>query len=233
MKLARAAIIVTVLFGACSSDSPTIAGPTPSAPAPLPLPPPPPSSGRFTLSGVLRAFDGSPVPSARVQVTGSPFVSVTTTSDDMGRYRVPDVSGPIEMRIFKDGYYIEWRRLSITSDQVFDVKVQLSQPLVVGEVMHGIVGGEPFDPVHWDARAPSRRVSFTAPASGELVVRIDWQIGSDLDLLVGTDYFGAGGSPLSAVFPVVAGKGYELILNSSYEQVEFELRADLIVPALK
>lgn len=233
MKLAPAAIIVTVLFGACSSDSPTVAGPTPSAPAPLPPPPPPPSSGAFTLSGVLRAFDGSPVPSARVQVTGSPFVSVTTTSDDVGRYRVPNVSGPIEMRIFKDGYYIEWRRLFITSDQVFDVKVQLSQPLVVGEVMRGIVGGEPFDPVHWDARAPSRRVSFTAPASGELVVRIDWQIGSDLDLLVGTDYFGAGGSPLSAVFPVVAGQDYELILNSYYEQVEFELRADLIVPALK
>ena len=71
------------------------------------------------------------------------------------------------------------------------------------------------------------------PASGELVVRIDWQTGSNLDLLVGADYFGGGGSPLSAVFPVVAGKGYELILNSYYEQVEFELRADLIVPALK
>jgi Carboxypeptidase regulatory-like domain len=83
-------------------------------------------SGTYRLSG--KVFDeGFPVPGARVELTNGPGAGLSTISTD-GSYRLYGASGDTELRVTKEGYQEERRRLLVTGHQVLDIDIRLSKP---------------------------------------------------------------------------------------------------------
>jgi hypothetical protein len=91
-----------------------------------------------TLTGTVATADGTPVPSARVQVVGT---SLSAIADARGGFRiagVPTVSQRLDVRMV--GYAPSTLPIAIIADAIFDVKVVLA-PIPLDAVEVGASAG--------------------------------------------------------------------------------------------
>ena len=186
-------------------------------------------SGVFALTGVVREVDGSPIGGASVQIQSTSLETRTTMSAQSGAYRFDGIAGMVVLRAEKDGYGVATKTVSITADQVADLNMQRIARLVAGEVFRGIINDPPCDPIRWDAQAPCRRIFFTPTTNGTLTVRVTWTGSSEIDLLMAGGYWKPEGREIRATIEVQSGRQYEIILNSYYAPVPFEITAELFV----
>jgi hypothetical protein len=185
-------------------------------------------SGAFALSGVVREVDGSPIGGASVQIQSTSLEIRTTVSAQSGAYRFDGIAGTVVLRAVKDGYEVATKTVWVTADQVADLNMPRTAWLVAGEVFRGIINEPPCDPRGWDAEAPCRRILYTPTTSGTLTVRVTWTGSSEIDLLLASGYFTPEGHEIRATMEVLAGRVYEIILNSYYEPVPFEITSELL-----
>ena len=215
MKSPAALILSGAMIAAC--DGPT--SPTPSVPI----------SRAFALTGVVREVDGSPIGGASVQIQGTSFETRTTMSAQSGAYRFDGLAGMFVLRAVKEGYDVVTKNVTVTADQVADLNMQRIGRLVESEVFRGIINDPPCDPGGWDAQAPCRRIFYTPTTSGTLTLRVTWTGSSEIDLLLAGGYWKPEGHEIRATIEVQSGREYEIILNSYYAPVPFEITAELFV----
>ena len=91
-------LLLMLFTGGCDNAQ------SPSQPtAALPVPP-----LEFRLSGSVRDTAATPLAAARVEVIAGPNAGTATTTDERGRFRMPDsFTGVITVRASKDGYASE------------------------------------------------------------------------------------------------------------------------------
>lgn len=198
--------------------------------------PAPPS---FTLIGVVRDDDGVPVAGAGAKIVNGPFRDLRSVSTDSGYFSFSAVSGPMKVRVRKDGFHGYERDIVLVSDRLLEVtlsKIAFVE-LPLGATVRAKVAAAdpPCDPFGWDATAPCRRFGLTATVTGFLVVTVTWRDGPPLDAAL----IAPSGSYLAtsqqsgpedvAVLQatVEAGIRYELWVHSYYGSQEFDVRADL------
>ena len=203
--------------------------------APL-APEPPPALPTYVLIGIVRDGEGLPVPGVVAELAG---LSRSDTTDPEGLFSFAEVRGPITLWIQKEGYASHSRSLLLTSDVTISislVRLFLSDTLVLGQTIRTTVeaNAPPCDPIGWDAQAPCRRFTFTAPHSGVLVLMISWIGGSPLDAtIIAADgrYVAtskeAGFEAVFADAAVEGGQTYEIRVNSYYGAQLFDLKAVL------
>jgi hypothetical protein len=149
----------------------------------------------------------------------------SVVSDAAGRYSIGNLSGGLDLRISIPGY-AEWSTPRyIAADQVINITLRPIVELTPGTPYRGTVSGAPCDPMGWDANAPCQQLFFTAPSAGTIDLVLTWTGASDLDMLVGGQYF-IPTTPrrVHARVPVVAGVRTEIRINAYYAQEEFDLR---------
>jgi hypothetical protein len=199
--------------------------------------PAPPS---FTLFGIIRDDTGAPVAGANAKIVNGRFRDLSSVSTDSGYFSFSAVSGPMKVRVRKDGFHGYERDIVVVSDRLLEVtlsKVAFVE-LPLGATVRAKVAAAdpPCDPFGWDALAPCRRFDLTATATGVLVVSITWRDGSPLDAALmapNGSYLATseevGLNELVVVQATVeAGNRYELRVHSYYGSQEFDVRADLI-----
>jgi Carboxypeptidase regulatory-like domain len=217
MKRPAALILSGTMIAACGGPtSPT--SPTPGVGI----------SGAFALSGVVREVDGSPIGGASLQIQSTSFETRTTMSAQSGAYRFDGIAGMVVLRAVKDGYDVATTTVSVAADQVADVNMQRIARLVAGEVFRGIINDPPCNPSGWDARAPCRRIFYTPTTNGTLTLRVTWTGSSEVDLLMAGGYWEPDRHEIRATMEVQSGLEYEIILNSYYAPVPFEITAELL-----
>jgi carboxypeptidase family protein len=220
MKRLVIIVIVAVMAG-CGN---------PVAPARPPSPSTPSLPAAFKVTGLIIDASGGVVADAHVELVESSGARRSTTSDDRGFYRFDGIVGNVILSASKPDYYMQIAVKFVSGDAVFDLTLERVKHLIISEVFRGIVNGPPYDPIGWDAKAPSCRILFVAPETGTVDVLLAWAGNSELDLLVpGVGYWDSKSPPIRASWTVRAGAAYELIINSYYAVVPFELRADLRV----
>ena len=82
-------------------------------------------AGTFRLSGVVRDA-GEPVVQAQVTVVSGPAQGLSTITE--GSYRLYGVVGDSEIRVTKPGYDEATRRITVSSHQVLDFDLTLTNP---------------------------------------------------------------------------------------------------------
>ena len=199
----------------------------------------------FVVFGVVRDTAGLPVSGATAEIVEGRLQGLIRTSNDDGYFSFAGVSGLITIRVWKDGYERYAQTLVVTADVVLEIRLWSVEvidegegigEMALGRTIRSAVpaDGPPCDPVRWDAHAPCRRFSFTAPSSGQLTIRIWWAGGPPLDATMmapNGDYHAA--SEESDIDEIVinafvtAGETYEVRVNSYYGYQVFNLRADL------
>jgi hypothetical protein len=85
--------------------------------------------GTYILKGTVRE-PGWPIVGARVDIIDGPSVGMFKTTDSAGLYRFFGVAGDLNVRVSKDGYVPQVRRVSIAQDQVLDFDVTPTSPPV-------------------------------------------------------------------------------------------------------
>ena len=220
MKASYVLIVTCVLVAACG-DSPGLpTGPTAMNGQPAP-------AGSHTLSGTIRDADGLPLAGVTLVVM-VPTDGGSVVSDAAGRYSLGNLNGMITLRASKEGYFDSYQQRFIAADQVLNISLPPRVELVPGTTLRGVVGGEPCDPIGWDARARCRQIFFTPPTSGTLDLVLTWSGPSDLDLLVAGQYFDppTKRGEIRAKVKVAGGLRHEIRINAYYSAEEFELRAE-------
>ena len=205
---------------ACSSETPL-------------APPPPPPLPTYVMIGIVRDEEGLPVADAVAELAGM------TRFDQNGLFSFAGLRGPFTVWVRKEGYGTHSRSLLITTDVTVNIsliRLFLADSLVLGQTIRTTVEADapPCDPIGWDAQAPCRRFTFTAPHSGVLVLMIAWVGGSPLDAtIVQADghYVGtskdSGFESIFADAVVEGGRQYEIRVNSYYGAQVFDLKAVL------
>ncbi len=198
-----------------------------------------PARPSFVVFGVVRDTAGLPVSGAAAEIVEGWFQGWTKISNDDGYFSFPGVSGPMTIRVRKDGYEYYVQTLVVTADLALEVtlsSVEVIDEMALGRTIRSTVPEDapPCDPIGWDALAPCRRFLFTAPSSGELSIRISWAGDPPLDATMMTpngDYLAtseeSGFEEILMNAFVTAGETYEIRVNSYYDYQVFNLRADL------
>lgn len=124
-----------------------------------------------------------------------------------------------------------------TRDRVTSIATPAVTAKRLGQTIQSTVSADaaPCDPVGWDALAPCRPFSFTAPQSGFLVIVISWNGGPELDATIvepndrylASSTQGPGAEDITLTAAVEANVRYEIRVNSYYSGQVFLLRADL------
>ena len=211
---------------ACSSETPL-----------APPPPPPPPLPTYVMIGLVRDEEGLPLTDAVAELAG---MTRFDTTDQNGLFSFAGLRGPVTVWVRKDGYGTHSRSLLITADVTVNIsliRLFLADSLVLGQTIRTTVEADapPCDPIGWDAQAPCRRFTFTAPHSGNLILMIAWFGGSPLDATIvqaaDGHYVGtskdAGFESIFADAVVEGGRQYEIRVNSYYGAQVFDLKAVL------
>jgi hypothetical protein len=185
------------------------------------------SSTSFVLSGTLREADATGIGGATVLVAGVTINPRTTTSGSDGTYRFEGLAGRVTLRVTKDGYHEISREIVLSSNHVFDLKLDRLGRLISGEVYRGIVDAPPCDPSGWDAAALCQRIQYIPMETGVVTIHLEWTGPSDLDLMFAGDHWPGVNRTIDASAHVEGGHAYEIRLNAYYGAVPFELRAEL------
>ena len=190
----------------------------------------------FTLFGVVRDEAGRLLPGALAEVSGIRGTQITNLA---GYFALSGLRGRATVRVWKEQYEIYQADVMMAADTLLDVRLSradyyFADSLVIGQTIRSFVPGSaaPCDPVRWDAKAPCRSFSYTAPASGRLEVAITWSGEPELDATITTisgAYVGTssgGFGTIIALAPVSAGITYAVRVNSYYDFQRFTLRAE-------
>jgi hypothetical protein len=193
----------------------------------------------FVVFGVVRDETGLPLSGAAAEVLDGTFRGRGAVSNPNGYFSLVDVSGPMAILVWKDGYDLHQKSLDVAADLVLEFTLQRvahADSITLGLDVAYIVleDAPPCDPAGWDAQAPCRRLYFLAPTSGILTVVITWTGEPQLDAVItspnGT-YLGTsselGFERIIVSASVGAGDLYEIRVNSYYGRQMFRLRADL------
>jgi hypothetical protein len=141
--------------------------------------------------------------------------------------------------VWKDHYDVYENQFGVVSDTGIAVtlrRAEYTDSLILGLPFRSFVSAyaPACDPAGWDAKAPCRRFSYTAPASGLLDILITWNGGTPLDATFTTSggiYVGTssdvGAGRVAVTAPLTARGAYELRVNSYYEFQTFEVKANL------
>ena len=204
-----------------------------------PPPPPVPPAPTFKLDGLVLDGDGARLPDALVEVVE---VHRHMFSDDTGYYSFSGLSGSVGLRVQKEDFETRYREVHMLADTRVDValsRIIRSDTLILGGKVWMTVEGtsSPCDPVHWDARAPCKRIFFTPRTTGILSLRITWQgppvidatVVTTNDQYLATSRDGVGDEVLLDV-AVTAGGSYVIRVNTYYGQQVFAIESELIVP---
>lgn len=196
------------------------------------------SATSYTLSGVVTAA-GVPVAGAVIEITGG-LGAKSSISGGNGFYSIQDVSGSLEVRAAKDGYFSDSQWVYMAGDTQLDFRLQRAVGITVGEVVRGRVTRE--DPVcfpQWDSQAPCQRFLLTAPGDGTLDFVLTWAEPDDgvdrLDLVIvspgGAWVAGVIGTSEERVsLRVTGGLTYEVRIifdRRSWDAQDFELTTAL------
>lgn len=202
-----------------------------------------PTTPAFVLFGSVRDSAGEPIAGATAQITDGTFRGRVAFSNQGGYFKFVQVSGPMTISVWKDGYdFSVVRDLMVSADLALDVtlaRIEFSDSIILGQLIRSnvLAGAPPCDPVHWDAHAPCRRFSFTAPASGRLLISVTWSGGSPLDAVImspegayleTSEEWGPGVEKVTVGTYVQEGLTYEIRISSYYDAQVFNLIADLI-----
>ena len=208
----------------------------PSGP-PLTQPPQNPATLTFVVSGLVRDETGAPLQGATAEIaapTGR-AIAITNTS---GSFSFGNVRGFASLHVWKDHHEVYENSFGVASDTGIAVtlrRADFTDSLILGLPFRSFVSAyaPACDPA-WDAKAPCRRFSFTAKASGLLDIDITWNGGPMLDATFTTTagtYVGTssdiGAGRIAVTVPVAARSTYELRVNSYYEFQMFEVKASL------
>jgi hypothetical protein len=214
-------------MAAVGCGDPTLMEPRPPAPS-------------YTLAGIVRDLDGV-IAGASIRLMDGRTPDRFKQSTDSGFFAFSQVSGPVSLLVTKATYFEVLTQLVVASDRLIAIEMTKDIPLEIplGVVLHtGITGREPpCDAMGWDASAPCRRFSFTAPQTGTLTVEIVWDGGVELDAVImtpegryGAYSFGTDGR-IMVTSPVESDKTYELRVHSYYSAQNFDLKAELAAPS--
>jgi len=194
---------------------------------------------RFVLFGVVRDEEGLPLPGASAEVYHDGAPGSSALSNEKGYFSFKEVTGWLTVRVWKDGYDHVRRFLTVEGDLAFEVmltRLDAADSIRLGRTIRTTVNpnAPPCDPIGWDARAPCRRLAFTAPSTGWLTIAVAWFGGSPLDIVItrsdGTyvAYSRESNYEEATVETCVeAGMTYEVRVSSYYDPQVFNLTANL------
>ena len=196
----------------------------------------------YAISGTIRDAEGRGLARANADVFGTTVSGRRATSNADGRFTIKGVTGPLVLRVWKEGYEAFDQAMNVSADTVLDVtlaRFEYADTLILGRTMRSYVSASarPCDPVRWDAYAPCRMFHFFPPVSGTLTVVVSWRGEPELDVtLVAHEGAYISSSTVlvaeTAVLEAVVDRGtlYEIRVNSYYDYQEFDLLAELAPP---
>jgi hypothetical protein len=82
-------------------------------------------TGTYRLAGTIRDT-GVPIVDVRVEVTHGPGTGLATTANPL--YRLYGVAGDTEIRVTKNGYREERKRIQVTGHETLDIELVPSTP---------------------------------------------------------------------------------------------------------
>ena len=223
----RSLLLLLVFLPACfdSDKQPTVPGST------VPT---------YAISGTIHDLEGRGLPRANVDAQGTPYRGWRSVSNADGRFTIKGVTGPLILRVWKEGYETFYRSVEVRADTTIDVtlpRFAYADTLILGRTMRSYVSASaaPCDPVGWDLRAPCRMFHFFPPESGKLRIIVKWRGQPELDvtLVAHEGEYIASSSVLIAevaALDAVVDRGtlYEIRINSYYDYQEFDLLAELV-----
>lgn len=190
----------------------------------------------FTVAGAVVDSAGAPIAFTSVDFRFAGTVLHALTGQP-GTFRFANISGSGVLVAYRDGYDVSRTVVTVSGDTTLApitlARLVVDDRLTIGRVVRASVlaSSPPCDPM-WDSMAPCRRFLFTAPADGDLVVRVDWQGLPELDITIvrNRTYFGTslpdGSEAAVAAAALERGQEYEVRVNSYYESQVFDMKAD-------
>ena len=158
------------------------------AAAPVTPSQPIPQEPTFVVFGRVRDEANVPISAAAAEITTGVYRGLIRFSNDSGFFSLVGVRGPMNVRVWKEGYGPQLHPVLVTADQSLDVmlaRVEYSDTIVFGKTIRSFVlnGHQPCDR-NWDARAPCRPYLIRPPITGWLTVVITWVGDPELDAAV-------------------------------------------------
>jgi Carboxypeptidase regulatory-like domain len=202
-----------------------------SLPVPTgPTGPPPPPPATYTLSGIVSDPAGPAIADARVGVENPPHAGRFSLTDSNGRYRLSEVSGTLEVRVTKDGYFRSVDYVPVTRDTNVNWRLEPVVHLSLGTTVSGTVrvDGPGCYPL-WDLQARCQQFLITPPADGTLELTLAWDGIVEMEIvLMGDDEnaplaAGLGPSPSRLTAQVSRGESYEVRVLGYFYTIGFEL----------
>jgi len=88
-----------------------------------------------SVCGTVRNLNQQPVPSARVEVISPGFEGRFVVADDRGRYKMPGLTGGIQLRASKAGFFSQTLGLRARNDTIADFTLQPEQQIEIGRTV--------------------------------------------------------------------------------------------------
>lgn len=88
-----------------------------------------------SVSGTVRDLNQQPVPSARVEIISPGFEGRFVVADDRGRYKMPGLTGGIQLRASKAGFFSQTFGLRASVGTIADFTLQPAEQIEIGRVV--------------------------------------------------------------------------------------------------
>jgi hypothetical protein len=171
-----------LLFASChgqpranDADTPT----TFSAPA-----------GTYAISGTVRDTRLRPVAGARIDVIAPGFEGRHAVSDDTGWYRIPELSGGVQVHATKVGYFSDARAKTATERALVNFTLQPLERIAADRAVQSVLTDEhPLCVRQGDHLAgmhglPCHRFLFTAERTGTMEILVTWDARARLSIAI-------------------------------------------------
>ncbi len=175
---------------------------TPTSPTPSERPTPAPQPAMFSLVGTVAEASPTTIPGlsgARIEVADGPYSGQIATSDNAGAFRIDGISGPLTIRVSRDGYEPGSQRVDVIQNRTVSVALMPNRQ----DLEYTLTGTlTPADSTCSDGsyQKPCAIVALPVHYEGLLEADLDWTPGPgsmdvDLSLWKGAMYI-AGSSQM-------------------------------------
>jgi hypothetical protein len=200
-----------------------------------------PTAGTYSIGGVVLDTRSQPVGEAQIEVIAPGFHGRFVTSAADGRYELSDLSGGVQLRASKNGYFSELHGIR-SGAGAFDFRLQPIDSIVPGRTIratlteqHSVCGADLFGKARADATdVRCYRFLLKASADGTLAVTLtlaDARLGLAIVAPDGAETIAhADGRQVRATMTVPRGSNNEVRVSGRVDRpagIPFQLEASI------